>query len=349
MIIALSLFLLAVGLALVVKCADWFVDASVTMAHTLRIPPMIIGATIVSIGTTLPEIITSVTSVIMGNITGNTADYNAIAIGNAIGSMACNLGLILAISLIARSGKTDKSYNAKAVLLIAISSLLTLFVATSRKIEIYEGIILLLLFVAFVAMNIIQAVKHMRSSNNMDINIISLPTSTIDNAQLATATAAIRDKMPRSLAIKLTVQFIIGGVGIALGAYLMVNNASRLCSLAGIPTQIIGATVIAIGTSLPEFATAIAAIVKGESSLSMGNLIGANVINGTLLLGSITLIGGGIPVDNYTASFGIIFMLAIAAIAILPTVFRGKTSKLQGVLLLMTYLAMIITNIVYII
>lgn len=371
MIIALSILMLIAGLVIIAKSADWFVDASVTIAKSLRIPPMIIGATIVSIGTTLPELITSMTSIIIGTTKGNPADYNALAIGNSIGSMACNLGLILAISLIVRSSMSDKSFNIKGIFLLMVSGLLAIFVATNTSLEMYEGIILLVLFAVFIAINIIQAIKHRRKCDvliadltptallpdkgKLDCTLVG-NNATLDSRSCATTSLAIPTgyndssycRRSRASTLLLAIKFILGGGGIAIGAYLMVNNATLLCDLAGVPTQIVGATIVAIGTSLPELATAISAIAKGEAALSYGNLIGANVINATLLLGSITLMSGSLAVEPFTASYGIIFMLAIAAVAIIPTIMRGKTSRMQGISLLVLYIGMIVANILYI-
>ena len=298
--IAADCLLLIIGLVLIIKGGDMFVDASVAVARALRVPEIVIGATVVSIGTTLPEIITSATSVIKGmaaNDAALTAGYNSLAVGNAVGSMMCNAGLILGIVILARPPRAGKGFAVKGLFLIAVTAVLSVFSFTGGSISLFEGIALLALFIVFTGINIYD----MSASSRVE-------------------------------------------------ATVLVDNAQSLCLGAGIPQQLVGITVVAIGTSLPELATALTSLKKGASDIGLGNIIGANVINATLLLGLVACItGSALPIDNVTKNVAVWVSLAITAILVLPSVFTGKTYRLQGFAMLALYLGFIVYNAVIIV
>lgn len=327
--ILLQIVLLIMGIVLIAKGGDWFVNSAIWLARVMNIPEMIIGATIVSVGTTLPELFTSITSVCYGLIDSTLAEsYNSIAVGNSVGSMMCNMGLILGIVIAVKPVIVDKDFKFKGLFLLAVSLLLTVTVVFMNKISLSIGIILLILFAAFIAMNLAQVLK--RNKNLKPKLEQSMPVTVDDNKWL------------------MITYFIIGAVAIALGANLLVTNTKSLCIAIGIPTQIVSVTVVAIGTSLPELVTNITALRKGKSDLGVGNVIGANIINGTLLLGVITCITGGLPIDKFTANIAMWGMLAITAVMIIPTLLKKKTFRIQGVILLLIYIIIIALNVIYI-
>lgn len=330
--IVADIALLAAGLVLIVKGGDVFVDASIAIARSLKVPEIVIGATIVSIGTTLPEIITSTTSVIRGlaqNDASLTAGYNAIAVGNAVGSMMCNTGLILGLVMLIRPPRTGSGFAVKGIYLLCVSAVLGIFSMTGGVIEPWEGAVLLALFVAFIGLNLYEA----GSSAKERIN--------------CAAGAAVGRK---KISAKTVAFFLLGAAGIALGAILLVDNAQSLCVGMGIPQQIVGITVVAIGTSLPELVTSLTSLRKGTTDIGLGNVIGANVINATLLLGLISCITGeGLPIDDVTKNVAIWVMLAIGVLLVLPTLYTKKTYKLQGAAMLALYLGFIVYNIIIIV
>lgn len=329
--IAADILLLAVGLVLIIKGGDVFVDAGVNVARALNVPEIIVGATVVSVGTTLPELITSATSVIKGMAESDaslTAGYNSLAVGNAVGSMMCNAGLILGIVILARPPRAGNGFALKGLFLLAVTALLAVFSLSGGEISLFEGIVLLALFVIFTSLNIYEA-SASRSG--------ALTPSLVGSGSGAAVKRKVRGK---DIAF-----FVLGAASIALGATLLVDNAQSLCLEAGIPQQLIGITVVAVGTSLPELATALTSLKKGASDIGLGNIIGANVINATLLLGLVTCItGSALEIDAITKNVAVWVSLAITAALVLPTLFTGRTYRAQGFIMLALYLGFIVYN-----
>lgn len=331
--IAFDALLLVVGLVLIVKGGDLFVDGSITIARCLKVPEIIIGATIVSVGTTLPELITSVTSVVKGVASGDAAlaaGYDSIAVGNAVGSVMCNTGLILGTVLAVRPPKTDGGFAVKGMFLLCSLIVLCFFCATGGEIALWEGIVLLAFFVAFVGINLYEA-SCSRKTQSLRMTGIAAdaPPSRLNTKQKA----------------KTAFSFASGALGIALGAMLLVDNAQSICVGVGIPQQIVGITVVAIGTSLPELVTSLTALRKGTADIGLGNVIGADIINATLIIGLCACIAGDLGVDAVTGNVAVRVMLAICATLVIPSVFAKKTSRLQGAVMLALYLGFIVYNI----
>lgn len=331
--IFLAILLLIVGLILLIKCGDWFVEASSQMAKRLGIPELIIGATIVSIGTTLPEILVSTIAVIQGRLANDInilQDMSAIAINNAVGSMLANIGMILSIVFIFSVSTTKgRSFIEKAIYILVVSVVMSIFAITDKTIVLWEGIVLLVLFVGFITINVMDALRQQKLQNKGELPPIK------------------NEETEKNRPIWwIILFFIIGAGGIAGGAYLLVNCGQYLAEKMNIPSAIIGVTIIAIGTSLPELVTAITSLKKKSVGLSFGNIIGANIINSSLLLGLISTISGqGLVLDNTTYNLSIWFMLAITFLTIVPCMIMKKSSKVQGILMLATYLGYLITNI----
>lgn len=328
--IFIAILLLLIGLLLIVKGGDWFVESSVQIAKRSGIPELIIGATVVSIGTTIPEVLVSTIAVVQGKLSNDVnviKDMSAIAINNSVGSMLCNMGLILGIVLIFSTITTKgRSFVEKGVFLVFTTVVLTIFAITDKSIVLWEGIVLLIMFLSFIALNLLDAKRQLK-----------LEPSAVQTKE---------DKKTLKPVWWVILFFILGAGGIAGGAYLLVNCGQYLAVKMNIPSAIIGATIIAVGTSLPELVTAVTSLKKKSVDLSMGNIIGANIINATLLLGLIsTITGQGLALDNATYNLSIWFMLAITAITIIPCFFLKKTRKWQGIGMLILYLAYIVTNI----
>ena len=301
------LFLL--GLALTVKGGDFFVDAASWIAEVSGIPKFIVGATIVSIATTLPELLVSLMAASRGSI--------GIAVGNAVGSVTANVGLIMALSLLFMPAIVRRREYAFKLCLLVLSILLLFLFTLSGQLPIPAAIVLLLLFAVFMAENILTARRG--------------------HAVPDAANRPARDAKTVRVNI---VKFILGAAGIVLGAQLMVDNGTAIATLLGIPDAIIGATLVAIGTSLPELVTTLTAIAKKQSSLSIGNIVGANIIDLTIILPLCAVVSGKpLPVLAQNIQLDMPFCLALVLIAVVPTLLTGKLRRAQGAALLLVYIA----------
>lgn len=321
--IVLSILLVAIGIFFIVKGSDFFVDSAIKVSRMLGVSELIIGATVVSIGTTLPELVTSITAIVMDRVTEG-AGLTEIAIGNSFGSMCCNIGLVLSTAMIFGKVKTDKRILPKAaLLLLATLSVVAIFIF--GRLTIWHGVALFAIFVMFIAESIMSGKREMITIKATKIKLTP------------------REK------VKVVIGLIFGAVCVSFGAYITVENIETLCGVLSIPPQIIGATVVAVGTSLPELATTISAIRKGSTDIGIGNVIGANIVNSTLLLSAVAFLSGGVTVDIFTGQIGVYFLLSLTAIAIVPTIIRGKGSKVQGIIMAILYLALIATNTVFVI
>ena len=325
----LCILFIVIGLSLIIKGADWFVDSAVWIATKLKVSPAIIGATIVSIGTTLPEIMVSCISALEGRLSNDIValeQYSSMAVGNSIGSVLCNMGIILALSFIIKPSKLpDESYEPKSIMLLCILGLLSFFIwnGNSREINAIEAIILLVLFIAFIVVNLIDGMKN----------------------KVKQEEATFKYKPATYISF-----FFVGAAIIALGANLLVNNAEKLAvDIMKIDPQVVSITILAIGTSLPELITTLTSAKKGSVTLGIGNVIGSNIINATLILGSVTFITGNtLPIDAITSKLIIWSAILICAVAFIPSVFRNKSTRWQGIVMLSVYTITIALNILYI-
>ena len=317
------------GLLLIIKGADWFVDSAVWIATKLKVSPVIIGATIVSVGTTLPELMVSCMSALEGRLSGDLValqQYSGMAVGNSIGSVLCNMGIILALAFLIRPSKIeDTSYEPKAIMLLGVLGLFAYFIwnGSTREISTIEAFVLLGLFLFFILWNVLSGIKTKVQSEETTFK--HKPATYI-------------------------ILFLIGAGLIALGATLLVENAEILAvDYMKINPQVVSITILAIGTSLPELVTSVTAARKGNVILGIGNVLGANIINLTLILSSVTFITGStLPIDAITAKVIIWACVAIGMIAFLPTVLRNKTTRWQGLTMITIYTIAILLNILYI-
>lgn len=306
-LITVVLFLL--GVLLIVKGGDWFVDAATWMAEVTGIPKFIVGATIVSLATTLPELIVSALASLEGKVD--------MAIGNAVGSVIANTGLILAISLLFMAGPVARrQFNGKALLLIAATPALWLG-CRSGRLTLMGSALVFVIFVAYIVENIIKTRE-----------IVAY-----DATGAMEATTADKADLPKNLVL-----FVAGTVGIVVGARLLVDNGSELARILGVPENIIALTFVAIGTSLPELVTTVTAIVKKQSSLSVGNIVGANIIDMTMILPvCAALSGGALTVGAQTIAIDLPAALIVSLIALVPPMFTQRFYKWQGAALLAAY------------
>lgn len=307
--IVIIVFLFLVGLLLIIKGGDFFVDAAAWIAETNGIPPFIVGATIVSLATTLPELLVSSIAAAQGKVD--------MAIGNGVGSVTANLGLIMGLSLVCIPSVMKRaSFAGKSLIMLAACGTILVF-SLSGRLVLPGVLILALLFLLFLWENLHQAKL---------------------SAAGTAASASSQTKPDRKSAGVNAAKFIFGAAGIVIGAQLLVDNGSRLASLIGIPESVIAVTLVSVGTSLPELVTTITAIVKKQSNLSIGNIIGANIIDLTLVLPICTLVSGStLTISRQSLALDFPFCLAVGLLAAVPTLITQKTSRLQGLALLGVY------------
>ncbi|MCQ2437542.1 MAG: calcium/sodium antiporter [Clostridia bacterium] len=311
MIKAIILFI--VGLVLVIKGGDWFVDGATSLARRFHIPELLIGATIVSIGTTLPEVMVSTTSAIKG--------IGGMAYGNAIGSVICNTALIAAITVtLAPAAVKRATLLLPAAAFFAAAAVFCVMSYCFGGFSRISGVILLLMFVCYIVFSVLQMKKH---------------PETVEEDE----------EEEKQLNVPMSVVFLVlGAAMIAVGANLLVNNGTIIASALGVPETVIALTFVALGTSLPELVTAITSLAKGHGALSLGNVIGANLFNIVLVLGMSTVVRPfGIPTGAMLAGHSaslvleIPVMLGVMLILCVPAMIRGKLARWQGILLLVTY------------
>lgn len=306
-----------IGLVLIVKGGDVFVDAATWIAEATGIPKFIIGATIVSFATTLPELLVSAIAATKGQ-----ADM---AIGNAVGSVTANVGLIMSISVMCMPAVVKRKEIAfKGSLMILAVACLFAF-SSNLSLNMWQSVTMITIFAVFMIENLVSGKKSMGITEE-------------NRGPKATG---------KDIAINV-VKFLLGAVAIAVGADLLVDDGTILATKMGVSEAIIGVTIIAIGTSLPELVTTITAIVKKQSDLSIGNIIGANIIDLTMILPICAFISGGaLPVGKQSAYLDMPICLVVIAIAIIPTLIQKKLSRWQGALMVCIYIgyvAVLVTN-----
>ena len=312
----ISVLFFALGLVLLIKGGDWFVDGATGIARRFRLPDIIVGATVVSIGTTLPEVMVSTTGALLGQ--------GAMAYGNAIGSIICNTALIAAISVTCNPGPVNVKTMKMPVFFFftsaAVYCLAAYWLGTFPR---WLGIIMLAIFVVYLIANVRQGLRY--------------PEETAEEAESATTS--------RSLAMEL-VLLVIGAALIAYGANLLVEHGTIIAQKLGVPETVIALTFVALGTSLPELITTITSLKKGHASLGIGNVIGANVFNLVLVSGmAVTIAPFDVPVGklllgrNASLVLDIPLMLLVMLLLTVPALTKKRLSRWQGITLLCIYAA----------
>ena len=303
MVICVVLFI--IGLLLIMFGGDRFVEASILISKKLGIPQIIVGATIVSLGTTLPEILTSTTAAFAGK--------GDISIGNAFGSIVCNTALIAAITQMCKPSKgvERSSIGWRSILFFAAYVFVSTVGMITGGVPMWAGWLLLLGFCIYAFMSI-------KSSGNEE--------------------ADKEEEQIEGSVFEAIVTMVVCAALLFLGSKLLVNNGTVIAKSLGVSDAVIGVTVVALGTSLPELITAITALIKGYADVSLGNIIGANTLNLLLVVG-IPAVIQGIKIEDMnsfylTAPTGLI----VTALLILPFLFKKRGYRLQGVALLAIYL-----------
>lgn len=306
MSIILQFVLLIVGFVFLIKGSDFFVDGASSIASLLKIPTIIVGLTIVAFGTSAPEAAVSITSAITGN--------NAMAVSNIIGSNLFNILMVIGISALLGELLMEKSVlNKDLPFLVGITILFAAFIIIGWNLSQIEGIILLVILIAYVA----YLVKSAKKSDNA--NVVEKPKFTL----------------PQSI-----IFILIGLAGIVLGGDLVVNSASDIAIALGMSETLVGLTIVAIGTSLPELVTSLTALKKGENQLVIGNVIGSNIFNILFVLGASSAITA-ISLDS-SMLIDVTFMIFVTVLCFIFGKTQDKFDKKEGAILVALFIAYMI-------
>ena len=319
-----SILLFAVGLVLLIKGGDWFVDGATGIAKHFHLPDIVVGATVVSIGTTLPEVMVSTTGALAGS--------GAMAYGNAIGSIICNTALIAAISITCNPGPINvRSMKTPAIFFFASAGIYCLAAYGLGTFPRWLGFVMLSVFVVYMILTVRNGLKN--------------PDAAAEEEE---------DKKERKLWQELLL-LVIGAAVIAVGADLLVDHGQIIAIKLGVPETVVALLFVALGTSLPELVTTITSLKKGRASLGVGNVIGANVFNLVLVSGvAVSLAPFDVPVENELLNtglnlslvFDIPVMLGVMSLMIFPALLSKKLGRWQGITLLCIYAAFVVCQFV---
>ena len=310
----LAIFL--AGIILIVKGGDYFVDAASWIAEVSGVPKLIVGATIVSLATTLPEMLVSLMAAAQGKVD--------MAVGNAVGSVTANIGLIMALSVLCMPVAILRGdYLLKSALMLAAAGIVA-WSGGRGAVGLRPSLLLLGIFGAFLFENVRCARRSMRYGGAGGFGLFSGP--------------------PRKREILFyCAKFTAGAAAVVLGADLLVDSGSALARLAGVSERVVGVTIVAVGTSLPELVTTVTAVAKRQSALSVGNILGANILDLTLILPMSALAAGkALPVSAASARLDLPVCLLAGCVALLPAMAAARFRRWQGVALLAIYAAYLV-------
>lgn len=312
----MEVLLLLVGLAVLIIGGEVLVRGAVGLSAAMKISPLVIGMTVVSFGTSAPELLVSLQSALDGN--------PGIAIGNVVGSNIANLALVLGITVLIFPIVAEKQTKRIDYPMMMLASALFAVFALNNLLERWEGIVFVIILIAFT----VFLIRSSRKSEKSKLEAV-LESDEIDAGE-------IKDSPWLSIGL-----LLVGLVGLYFGSEWFVGGASDLASKFGLSDSVIGVTVVAFGTSAPELVASIMAAVKKQSDISVGNLIGSNIFNVFAVLG-VTSIVKPVKVTNEVIGFDMVWMLAIAVLMI-PVLFLGdKIGKWKGVILLLSYVFYIV-------
>ncbi|MEG0856291.1 MAG: calcium/sodium antiporter [Terrisporobacter sp.] len=307
----MSFLLLIIGFFFLIKGADLFVEGAASIAKKFNVPAMVIGLTIVAMGTSAPEAAVSITSSLAGQ--------NDMSVANVVGSNFFNILIVLGVSAILAKLPVEKNTIKKDTpFLLLVSGLLLLF-SLNMNISRIEALILLVVFVYF----LITTVKSAKNINNEPIAEAATTSELEAGEEIA---------IPKTILLS-----IIGIVGIVLGGDMVVDSATVIATSFGMSANLVGLTIVAVGTSLPEFVTSVIAVRKGETEIAIGNVIGSNIFNILLVLGLAALIS---PINiSMFALIDIIFMCSITVLLYLFMKKDNSLVKTHGYIFIIVYIA----------
>ena len=311
----IQIIFILIGFVFLIKGADFLVKASISIAEKFKLSKMLIGLTIVAIGTSLPEIFITITSSLEG--------YSDLIIGNSIGSCICNLLLVIGITSLIKTIKLDKKTIKIHFTIEILVILLLLCFGNSNEISRRHGIILVLCAILYIFYTVFDEKKNKELDNDL--------------------IKEVEEIEPRTNSIIIIFLYIILGLlGLKFGSDFVVNNATLIAGKLGFSQGVVGITVIAVGTALPEIITGIISAKKNENELFLGNIIGSNIINLTLLIG----LGAIINSIKYNIEFNLslIFLILITIILQIIGIFskKAKIDKIKGISFICIYIIYIL-------
>ena len=306
----MSFFLILIGFILLILGGNWLLKSAVSISLGLKIPKIIIGMTVVSFATSAPELIVSINSAVNG--------YPDLALGNVIGSNIANLALVLGITLLIAEMDVQKSFfTTNWPVMMVASILLFLFLHNDYLISDFEGLIFVLFLIFFLV--------YLFRFQNYDI-IDDLPEDV--------------DLLPAS---KTFIFFLLGSVGLWGGSEMLITGATDLAITFGVGERLIGVTVVSVGTSIPELAASIIAVLKKEKAISLGNLIGSNIFNILAVVGITSLITP-IPANDHVIYTNDIYWMLLVSMVLPILILLPKKMELKrksGIVLLLLYVVFI--------
>ncbi|MBN2110882.1 MAG: calcium/sodium antiporter [Methanosarcinaceae archaeon] len=309
-----TIALIIIGLAMITKGSDWFVESAVTISEKSGIPKIIIGATIVSFATTSPEFAVSVTAAYIG--------HTDLSVGNAVGSVICNIGLALGLVIVINAIPVERHSFVRKGSFMILSGILLVITTIDRQLSSFDGLLLLAVFVAFMYYNY----KLQRTIfSDSDGSFVRTPAK----------------YMKKEIML-----FIAGASMVVAGSRILVDSGIDLAEWLGVPEMLIGLTLVALGTSLPEIITAISSTLKGHQDISIGNILGANIMDITLILGASSQIRT-LDILEQSMVYDFPAMLFIIIILVIFGITGRKLEKWEGSVILMSYAAYIAGLFIY--
>jgi len=315
----LQFVVLVVGIALLVKGADWLVDGASGLSASFGVSPLFIGLTVVAFGTSAPELAVSISASMKGS--------GSIAISNVVGSNIANIALVIGFSAILTPLAISKTTIRKELpfnILISFALMAMLLRGAKYGLDRYDGFVLIIFLILFMEYTLVMA-KSDRERSKLEKNTI------------------MSDEEQESIRKTRVKNGILTGIGLAMvvfGGDLTVDSATEIALQLGISEALVGLTMIAIGTSLPELVTSVTAIIKKQDDLAIGNIVGSNVFNICLILGVSSILKPiGVIVDHYWAD--ILFMSMLAVFLLLTTMKKSKITRLEGAFFFASYVAYI--------
>ena len=370
-----SVLLFAVGLVLLIKGGDWFVDGATGIAKRFNLPDIVVGATVVSIGTTLPEVMVSTTGALQGS--------GAMAYGNAIGSIICNTALIAAISITCNPGPVNtKSMKTPVIFFFCSAALYCLASYVLGEFPRWMGFVMLAIFVVYTILTVRNGLKNPDSAAEEEAEedsasgglgkeiallavcavVIAVFSSMVTGLLMLVAFAAyifLKQRAAKATGEKQLWEelllLVVGAAVIAVGADFLVEHGQVIALGLGVPETVVALLFVALGTSLPELVTTITSLKKGRASLGVGNVIGANVFNLVLVSGvAVSLAPFEVPCENFLLDTGLnmslVFeipvMLGVMCLMTIPALATKKLGRWQGIALLAIYAAFVVCQFV---
>ncbi|HEY77875.1 MAG TPA: calcium/sodium antiporter [Dehalococcoidia bacterium] len=308
-----TILLLLIGLAIITKGADKFVDSAVTIAQKTLVPKVIIGATIVSLGTTLPEF--SVAAF------GGIFDRSQTAVGGAIGSTICNIGLILGTCILIRPILLQRRLYWQPAAIMVLAGIAVWLLSLDGYLSRLDSLVLTAGLVGYLYFNI-RAISRVRKNRG------NMPGPEPPPEKVTTGQQSLKNAV---------IWLVVGAISVAIGAILIVETAVNVAHWLGVPELVIGLTVVAFGTSLPEYVTGLTATVKGHGDITLGTMIGADILDILWVLGPGALSFSLLPLERQTLTLDYPVMLTIMVLLAVFTITGRQLARWQGGILIGIY------------